>query len=63
MDFRVYTDNEGSFDNYTGESGYNIQDSGVLQVWSHDQDVQVFYGIGGWIRVQIDEAPAGPSVF
>lgn len=49
MDFKVFTDNDGTFVQYSGEAKYSIEGS-VLTVVSGK--LKVTYGPGGWTRVE-----------
>jgi hypothetical protein len=51
MDFKVFTDAEGSYENYAeDECGYQLKDGGVLVTWRGD--VKVTYGPQGWVRIE-----------
>jgi hypothetical protein len=53
MDFKVYTNthSEGSSDEYSGDdSGYSVQDAGVLLAW--DETRRVTYSPTGWLRLE-----------
>lgn len=55
MDFKVITDAEGSFDNFTGNAKFKVIEGGALEVTSPDRtDVtRVVYGPHGWFRIDV----------
>lgn len=56
MDFKLITDAEGSYDNFTGEAKYKVSDSGVLTIT--DGRTRRIYGIGSWLRIEDKVAPS-----
>jgi len=58
MEFQVYTDAAGNYDNYTGNVRYElpITGGGVLTAWRED-GTKVVYSPTGWLRIEVPPEP------
>ena len=53
--FMVFTDVEGSYDNYADGSTYTFNEAGLLVVTRPDRE-RITYSPGGWTKL-VDTAP------